>query len=75
MARLALSLGGVESLVTHPASTSHRELDEEALAAAGIAPGLVRMSVGIEDAEDLRVDVEQALGQPPRDPASQLLLG
>ncbi|MFJ2058548.1 trans-sulfuration enzyme family protein [Streptomyces sp. NPDC087908] len=65
VARLALSLGGVETLVTHPASTSHRELDGAALAAAGIAPGLVRMSVGIEDVEDLWDDVEQALAQAP----------
>ncbi|MFI1660332.1 trans-sulfuration enzyme family protein [Streptomyces sp. NPDC020472] len=61
LAKLALSLGGVETLVAHPASTSHRELDEGELAAAGIAPGLVRMSVGIEDVEDLWSDVEQAL--------------
>ncbi|MGW0395402.1 trans-sulfuration enzyme family protein [Streptomyces sp. NPDC003042] len=61
VARLALSLGGVETLVTHPASTSHRELDEGALAAAGIGAGLVRMSVGIEDPEDLWRDIEQAL--------------
>ncbi|GAA0281037.1 PLP-dependent aspartate aminotransferase family protein [Streptomyces polychromogenes] len=61
LARLALSLGGVETLVTHPASTSHRELDEGALARAGIGPGLVRMSVGIEDPEDLWQDAEQAL--------------
>ncbi|WP_234104090.1 PLP-dependent transferase, partial [Streptomyces venezuelae] len=61
VARLALSLGGVETLVTHPASTSHRELDEGELAAAGIGAGLVRMSVGIEDAGDLWADVEQAL--------------
>ncbi|MEU7023746.1 aminotransferase class I/II-fold pyridoxal phosphate-dependent enzyme [Streptomyces sp. NPDC046203] len=61
VARLALSLGGVESLVTHPASTSHRELDADALVAAGIGAGLVRMSVGIEDVEDLWTDIEQAL--------------
>jgi cystathionine beta-lyase/cystathionine gamma-synthase len=61
LAKLALSLGGVETLVAHPASTSHRELDADALAAAGIAPGLVRMSVGIEDVEDLWSDIEQAL--------------
>ncbi|MFG2111180.1 trans-sulfuration enzyme family protein [Streptomyces sp. NPDC048718] len=61
VARLALSLGGVESLVTHPASTSHRELDADALVAAGIGAGLVRMSVGIEDVEDLWSDIEQAL--------------
>ncbi|MGA5067283.1 trans-sulfuration enzyme family protein [Streptomyces exfoliatus] len=63
VARLALSLGGVETLVTHPASTSHRELDGAALAAAGIAPGLVRMSVGIEDVEDLWRDAELALAR------------
>ncbi|AJF66498.1 trans-sulfuration enzyme family protein [Streptomyces vietnamensis] len=62
LAKLALSLGGVETLVAHPASTSHRELDEGELAAAGIAPGLVRMSVGIEDVEDLWEDLQQALG-------------
>ncbi|MFJ2788341.1 MULTISPECIES: trans-sulfuration enzyme family protein [unclassified Streptomyces] len=62
LAKLALSLGGVETLVTHPASTSHRELDAASLAAAGIGPGLVRMSVGIEDVEDLWADIEQALG-------------
>lgn len=61
VARLALSLGGVETLVTHPASTSHRELDPGALARAGIGAGLVRMSVGIEDPEDLWADLEQAL--------------
>ncbi|MFI8829176.1 trans-sulfuration enzyme family protein [Streptomyces sp. NPDC053431] len=61
VARLALSLGGVETLVTHPASTSHRELDAAALAEAGIAPGLVRMSVGIEGVEDLWEDIERAL--------------
>jgi methionine-gamma-lyase len=61
VARLALSLGGVETLVTHPASTSHRELDPGALARAGIGAGLVRMSVGIEDPEDLWADTEQAL--------------
>ncbi|MET9438133.1 aminotransferase class I/II-fold pyridoxal phosphate-dependent enzyme [Streptomyces sp. NPDC006551] len=62
IARLALSLGGVETLVTHPASTSHRELDVDALAAAGIGAGLVRVSVGIEGVEDLWSDFERALG-------------
>ncbi|MFI6694251.1 trans-sulfuration enzyme family protein [Streptomyces sp. NPDC050433] len=61
LARLALSLGGVETLVAHPASTSHRELGESALAAAGIGAGTVRMSVGIEHADDLWEDIEQAL--------------
>ncbi|WP_086827320.1 PLP-dependent aspartate aminotransferase family protein [Streptomyces sp. NRRL B-24572] len=62
IAKLALSLGGVETLVAHPASTSHRELSEGELAAAGIGAGLVRMSVGIEDVEDLWEDLQQALG-------------
>ncbi|MFF5405278.1 trans-sulfuration enzyme family protein [Streptomyces misionensis] len=61
IARLALSLGGVETLVTHPASTSHRELDDAALAAAGIGAGTVRMSVGIEHPEDLWTDIAEAL--------------
>lgn len=66
IARLALSLGGVETLVTHPASTSHRELDERALRAAGVSAALVRVSVGIEDVEDLWGDFERALGGAPR---------
>ncbi|MDQ1007403.1 cystathionine beta-lyase/cystathionine gamma-synthase [Streptomyces sp. V4I23] len=61
LARLALSLGGVETLVAHPASTSHRELDSRALAAAGVTPGAVRISVGIEHIDDLWADIEQAL--------------
>ncbi|OEV05594.1 trans-sulfuration enzyme family protein [Streptomyces oceani] len=63
VARLALSLGGVETLVTHPASTSHRELDEGELSAAGVSVGLVRVGVGIEHPEDLWKDLEQALDQ------------
>ncbi|MFC5719471.1 trans-sulfuration enzyme family protein [Streptomyces gamaensis] len=61
LARIALSLGGVETLVTHPASTSHRELDAQALRVAGVGAGTVRMSVGLEHVEDLWRDVEQAL--------------
>ncbi len=61
IAQLALSLGGVETLVTHPASTSHRELDDRALQAAGVSAGMVRMAVGIEHPEDLWNDIEQAL--------------
>ncbi|GLX49277.1 methionine gamma-lyase [Streptomyces hygroscopicus subsp. hygroscopicus] len=64
VARLALSLGGVETLVTHPASTSHRELDDAALTAAGIGAGTVRMSVGIEHPEDLWADIAAALDHP-----------
>ncbi|MBP2472955.1 methionine-gamma-lyase [Crossiella equi] len=58
---LAGSLGGVETTVMHPASTSHRQLSDEELAAADIAPGTVRVSVGIEDPDDLWQDLAQAL--------------
>ncbi|TQF01857.1 aminotransferase class I/II-fold pyridoxal phosphate-dependent enzyme [Kitasatospora acidiphila] len=61
LARLALSIGGVETLVTHPASTSHRELTGEQLESAGIGPGTVRLAVGIEHPEDLWADLDQAL--------------
>ncbi|MFF8599360.1 trans-sulfuration enzyme family protein [Streptomyces sp. NPDC015232] len=63
VASLSVSLGDVKTLVMHPASTSHRQLDEQALAAAGIGPGTVRLSVGIEHVEDLWTDLEQALAK------------
>jgi len=55
------NLGDVRTLVIHPASTTHGQLDERALAAAGVSPELVRLSVGIEDLEDLKADLDQAL--------------
>ncbi len=61
LAALAPSLGGVETLALHPASTSHRELDVDALHAAGIGEGTVRVSVGLEHPDDLWNDIEQAL--------------
>ncbi|MFD9031834.1 trans-sulfuration enzyme family protein [Streptomyces sp. NPDC059567] len=61
VASLSPSLGDVKTLVMHPASTSHRRLDAAALEAAGIGPGTVRVSVGIEHVEDLWADLEQAL--------------
>lgn len=57
----APSLGGVETLAMHPASTSHRHYDDAALAAAGISRGTIRLSTGIEDGADLWADLEQAL--------------
>lgn len=57
----AASLGGTHSLVLHPASTSHRQLDDEALGIAGLGPGTVRLSVGVEETEDLVDDVRRAL--------------
>jgi cystathionine gamma-synthase len=58
---LAESLGGVESLIAHPASMSHAGMDEAARQRAGIGAGLLRMSVGIEDAADLIADLGAAL--------------
>jgi cystathionine gamma-synthase len=58
---LAESLGGVESLVAHPTSMTHAGMDEAARLRAGIGPGLLRMSVGIEDAADLVADIERGL--------------
>ena len=53
----ATSLGGVETLVSHPASSSHRQLSDDDLAAAGMTPGMVRVSVGLEDEADLVEDL------------------
>ena len=58
---LAESLGGVESLVAHPASMTHAAMDADARARAGIAETLIRLSVGIEEAADLTRDLAQAL--------------
>ncbi len=57
---LAESLGGVESLVCHPASMTHAPMSEEALLEAGISQDLIRLSVGIESGEDLATDVLEA---------------
>ncbi len=54
------NVGDAKSLVIHPASTTHRQLSDEELAAAGIGPGTIRLSVGIEDAADLIWDLTQA---------------
>ena len=56
------NLGDAKSMVTHPATTTHRRLSEEARAAVGITDGTVRISVGLEDVEDLIEDVQAALG-------------
>jgi methionine-gamma-lyase len=61
LAWVATSLGGTTTLVGHAASTTHRQLDPEARRAAGIGDGLVRVSVGLEDPEDLIEDFERAL--------------
>jgi len=61
VALLAVSLGGVETLVQHPASMTHSKMSHEAKLKAGISDGLVRYAVGIEDVEDLLKDLDQAL--------------
>lgn len=58
---LAESLGGVESLINHPAVMTHASIPEEERLALGITPGLLRLSVGIEDADDLIADLKAAL--------------
>lgn len=62
---LAVSLGGVDSLIEHPASMTHTSIPREEREAAGITDDLVRLSVGCEDFEDLRDDLEQALKRIP----------
>ena len=59
---LAESLGGVESLIEHPAIMTHASVPADVRAAAGIGDALVRLSVGIEDVDDLIADLQQALG-------------
>ncbi|MBM3290866.1 MAG: hypothetical protein FJY92_12010, partial [Candidatus Hydrogenedentes bacterium] len=57
---LAISLGGVESLIEHPWTMTHASMPEDARAAAGITQNLVRVSVGLEDIDDLIADLEAA---------------
>jgi methionine-gamma-lyase len=57
----AVSLGGCESLAQHPASMTHSSYTPQELKKAEIDPGLVRLSVGLEELEDLMADIEQAL--------------
>jgi methionine-gamma-lyase len=62
---LTASLGSVHTMVVHPPSTSHRQASEAELVAAGITPGLLRVSVGLEDVEDLQADFGAALAAIP----------
>jgi O-succinylhomoserine sulfhydrylase len=55
------NLGDAKSIATHPATTTHQRLSDDARAALGITPGLVRLSVGLEDPDDLIADLRQAL--------------
>jgi cystathionine beta-lyase/cystathionine gamma-synthase len=60
---LAESLGGVESLIGHPATMTHASIPREERLALGLTDSLIRLSVGIEDVEDLIADLKQALDQ------------
>ncbi|WP_298425619.1 O-succinylhomoserine sulfhydrylase [Rhodoblastus sp.] len=59
--KISNNLGDAKSLVTHPATTTHQRLSEDARRAAGIGPGMLRLSVGLEDAEDLIDDLKRGL--------------
>jgi cystathionine beta-lyase/cystathionine gamma-synthase len=59
---LAESLGGVESLINHPATMTHASIPREERIKNGLSDGLIRLSIGIEDAEDLIADLAQAIG-------------
>ncbi len=61
LALLAVSLGGIETLIQHPASMTHSKLSKEARESAGITDGLIRLSVGIEEVEDIIADLAHAL--------------
>ncbi len=57
------NIGDTKSLIIHPASTTHRQLSDEQKTAAGAGPDVVRLSVGIENVEDIIADLEQALAR------------
>ena len=59
---ITANLGDVKSTITHPGTTTHGRISDEARAAAGITPGLLRVSVGLEAVEDLKADLERGLG-------------
>ena len=60
MSHLA-NIGDAKTLIIHPASTTHRQLSEEELVKAGVTPDMIRLSVGIENIEDILWDLDQAL--------------
>jgi O-acetylhomoserine (thiol)-lyase len=57
------NVGDAKSLIIHPASTTHRQLSDDELRAAGVGPGTIRLSVGIESVEDLMWDLEQGFAR------------
>jgi O-acetylhomoserine (thiol)-lyase len=65
MSHLA-NIGDAKTLIIHPASTTHRQMDEADQLKAGVTPDMVRMSVGIESLDDILWDIDQALEQAAR---------
>jgi O-acetylhomoserine (thiol)-lyase len=61
-----VNIGDTRTLISHPASTTHRQLDEEQQRAAGVLPDMVRISVGLEHIDDILWDVDQALAAATR---------
>jgi O-acetylhomoserine (thiol)-lyase len=61
MINIVTHVAGARSCVLHPASHTHRQLSDEQLREAGVAPDLIRLSVGIEDSDDILADIRQAL--------------
>ncbi|RMG61453.1 MAG: bifunctional O-acetylhomoserine aminocarboxypropyltransferase/cysteine synthase, partial [Deltaproteobacteria bacterium] len=60
---LLANIGDAKSLVIHPASTTHQQLTEEEQRAAGVTPDFIRLSIGIEDPDDIIEDIDQALSK------------
>lgn len=60
------NIGDAKSLVIHPASTTHQQLDEESQRSAGVSPDMIRLSIGIETIDDLLYDLDQALAASQR---------
>ena len=63
IAALVVHVADIRTCVLHPATTTHRQLSESELIAAGVKPDLIRLSVGLEDPEDIIADFEQAFEQ------------
>ena len=63
MASLLVHVADIRTCVLHPASSTHRQLSDEQLVSAGITPGMVRLSVGIENIKDIIADLDQALAK------------
>ena len=66
MASLTANLGDTRTIITHPASTTHSKLTDDERALVGISPGLIRVSVGLENVDDIKDDIYQALEESKR---------